>query len=84
VAEGVAAALARAGHAGPFGIDGFVYREGARRVLRPFCEINARHTFGHVARALGCPVLGFGEPPAGARVLIAPAADDPFTAWAGA
>ena len=84
VAQGAAAALARAGYTGPFGIDGFVYSDGARRVLRPLCEINARHTFGHVARALGEPVLGFGDPPAGARVLVAPGSGDPFTAWAGA
>jgi hypothetical protein len=38
------------------------------------CEINARYTFGHVAHALhrrfGARVLGFGEPPPGARVLV--------------
>ena len=72
--QDVGAALARAGYAGPFGIDGFVHTEG----VQPLCEINARYTFGHVAHALGVRVLGFGDPPPGARILIAP----PFTAWA--
>ena len=73
------AALARAGYAGPFGIDGFVYRDatGARAFHAP-CEINARHTFGHVAHALGCRVLGFGPPPPGATILV----DGEVTAWA--
>jgi hypothetical protein len=85
VVAAVGSALARAGYTGPFGIDGFVYRDPAgRRALHSICEINARHTFGHVARALGVAVLGFGPPPPSARVLIAPAGDDPFTAWAGA
>ena len=43
----------RAGYRGPFGVDAFVYREGDERRLHPLCEINARYTFGHVARALG-------------------------------
>jgi hypothetical protein len=70
-------ALARAGYSGPFTVDAFVHADG----LHPLCELNARFTFGHVARALGADVLGFGLPPTGARVLVAPAADDPFTAW---
>jgi hypothetical protein len=52
------------------------------------CELNARHTFGHVARALaaryGTRVLGFGSPPPDARILVAPGDDDPVTAWAKA
>ena len=71
-------ALDEAGYAGPFTVDAFVH--GPERRLH-MCEINARHTFGHVARAMGCRVLGFGPPPPGATTLIAPAADDPFTAW---
>jgi hypothetical protein len=80
------AALAQAGYRGPFALDAFVYRDadGARR-FHPLCELNARYTFGHVARALGAAFgareLGFGGPPPGARVLVAPASDDPFTAW---
>jgi hypothetical protein len=78
----VADALAAAGHTGPFGLDGFVYRDAAGgRVLHPFCEINARFTFGHVAHALGASELGFGLPPSGARILVAPSEDDPITAW---
>ena len=40
---------------------------GRRRRFHPLCEINARHTFGHVAHALarrfGATRLGFGAPP---------------------
>ena len=69
-------ALATTGYAGPFTVDAFVHPGGLHA-----CEINARHTFGHVARALGARVLGFGPPPPGAHVLVAPTADDPTTAW---
>ncbi|MBA3462910.1 MAG: hypothetical protein H0T46_23340, partial [Deltaproteobacteria bacterium] len=48
------------------------------------CEINARFSFGWIARALGrrhgTTRLGFAAAPPGARVLIAPAADG-ITAW---
>jgi hypothetical protein len=69
-------ALTAAGYRGPFTLDAIVHDGGIY-----ICELNARYTFGHVARALGADVLGFGPPPAGARVLVAPAPDDPFTAW---
>jgi hypothetical protein len=73
------------GYAGPFTVDAFVYRDDGTLLLHPLCELNARHTFGHVARGLrarlGTRVLGFGTPPAGARVLVAPSDDDPVTAW---
>ncbi len=51
-AHAVADALAAAGYRGPFGVDAFVWRDpaGARR-LQPMSEINARLTFGLVARA---------------------------------
>lgn len=52
-AERVAHALQQAGYRGPFGIDAFVYRDRGERRLHPLCEINARYTFGHIARALG-------------------------------
>jgi hypothetical protein len=46
---------------------------GAGRALHA-CEINARHTFGHVfhelTRRFGAWRLGFGPPPDGARVLV--------------
>ena len=70
-------ALADAGYDGPFTVDAFVYRDRGAVELHAMCELNARYTFGHVARALGGRVLGFGPPPAGARVLVEP----PFTAW---
>lgn len=79
------AALHALGYRGPFSIDAFVYRDGNAQVLHAPCEINARHTFGHVARALakrfGTRVLGFGTPPPGARVFVAAAEDDPVAAW---
>jgi hypothetical protein len=76
-----------AGYVGPFAIDAFVYRESTgKHVLHALCEVNARHTFGHVARALstklGAHRLGFGIAPEGARVLVAAGDDDPITAWA--
>jgi hypothetical protein len=85
-ADHVGIALHRAGYAGPFGIDAFAYRDGDRRALRPLCEINARYTFGHVARALlartGGTTLGFGaSPPPDARVIVAPHPNDPSSAW---
>ncbi len=67
-------ALHRAGYAGPYTLDGFVYRADGHEKLHALCELNARHTFGHVAHALrrrfGATVLGFGSQPAGARVLV--------------
>ena len=52
------------------------------RGFHALCEINARHTFGHVARALGRALgarrLGFGAPPPGAPLLVATA---DVTAW---
>lgn len=68
------AALHLAGYAGPYTLDGFVYRANGEEKLHALCELNARHTFGHVAHALhdrfGASVLGFGVPPANARVLV--------------
>ena len=65
VVAGVTQALRRAGYLGPFGIDLWRYRrpDGAV-VLHPLGEINARMTFGLVARALVDRVgreLGIGE-----------------------
>ena len=53
MASRVGSQLAQDGYRGPFGIDGFVYRgsDGQTRV-HPLCEINARLSFGFVARAL--------------------------------
>jgi hypothetical protein len=84
--EAAGAALHRLHYTGAFTVDAFIYRDADAEVLHPICEINARYTFGHVARALhrrvGTRVLGFGTPPEGARVLVAPGDDDPITAWA--
>jgi hypothetical protein len=53
VVEGVARALRRAGYMGPFGIDLWRYRQpDGAVVLHPLGEINARMTFGLVARTL--------------------------------
>lgn len=71
-------AIVATGYAGPFAIDGFRHTDG----FHPLCEINARYTFGWIARALGVRRLGFGPPPSDARVLIAPTDDDPTCAWA--
>ena len=84
--DAAGSALHCLGYAGPFTVDAFVYRSGEAQTLHTLCELNARHTFGHVARALGKRLgtrkLGFGTPPEGAQVLVAATADDPVTAWA--
>jgi hypothetical protein len=50
--EGAGRALERAGYAGPFGIDAWEYRgPGGSLAFNPLGEINARMTFGLVARA---------------------------------
>ena len=65
--DAAGAAIARLGYVGPFAVDAFVYRVGDQRRFHPLCEINARYTFGWVARALGRRLgvtrLGFGAPP---------------------
>lgn len=78
-----AAALADNAPADDAADAGAVAGDRARR-FRPLCEINARLSFGWIARALadrlGATRLGFGPPPPGAAVLIEPAADG-VTAW---
>jgi hypothetical protein len=75
---------ARTGYRGPFAIDAFVHRERGALQLHPLCELNARHSFGWIARGLagklGARRLGFDAPPHGATVLIAPG-EDRVTAW---
>jgi hypothetical protein len=92
VAAEVARRLARDGYRGPFGIDGFVFRDhrGQLRV-HAMCEINARLSFGFVAHALarahaGGRVrlrLGSGAAPASPSVipLLGPGRGDPTSAW---
>ena len=76
------AAIAAVGYSGPFAIDGFVFAsDRGDRQLHPLCEINARHTFGWIARALGVQRLGFGPAPAEATVLVRPTTEDPTCAW---
>ncbi|MDQ3300074.1 MAG: hypothetical protein M3619_26130, partial [Myxococcota bacterium] len=78
------AALAARGYVGPFTVDAFAYQEDATRRFQPLCEINARFSFGWIARAFaartGITRLGFAAPPPGATILIQPA-DDHVTAW---
>ncbi len=53
VVGNVGRALAEAGYRGPFGIDGWWYRDvDGRRTLHALGEINARISFGLVARVL--------------------------------
>ncbi|HEX2224088.1 MAG TPA: hypothetical protein VHN15_07765 [Thermoanaerobaculia bacterium] len=94
--SGVAEALREAGYHGPFGIDAWQYRSAnGSLVLHPLGEINARMTFGLVARALvdrlreplelaGTVRLRFGrEVPRGAGVvaLLHPGGEPPMAAW---
>lgn len=75
-------AIAALGHRGAYAIDAFIYRDGDARRIHPLCEINARHTFGTVARAFGrrgAGALYLADAPADARPLIAPV--DGVGAW---
>lgn len=45
--EGSGKALYEAGYFGPFGIDGFRYRDDRAEHFNPRCEINARFTMGY-------------------------------------
>ena len=69
------------GYRGPIAVDAFI--AGTERMLC-VCEINARYSFGWIARALGerfgTTRLGFSAAPPEARVLIDPA-NDGITAW---
>jgi len=73
--------LAALGYAGPIAVDAFIAGPDRRLCV---CEINARYSFGWIARAfqsrLGITRLGVTPPPAGARSLIAPGGDG-VTAW---
>jgi len=75
--------LKSAGYAGPFAVDAFVHGTPAGRALH-VCEINARYTFGWIARAysrrVGATRLGFGSPPSGSKTLIEDR-EDHVTAW---
>lgn len=79
-------AVAGVGYAGPIAVDGFVYRDdNLGRVLHAPCEINARYSFGWIARALarqtGATRLEFAsEVASDGQLLIAPG-DDGVAAW---
>jgi hypothetical protein len=82
VVGAVGVALGRAGYRGPFVVDAFVHAGG----LHPLGEINARLTFGLVARAwaehLGTPLtLGLGGPPPANARPLALAPDGSAAAW---
>jgi hypothetical protein len=83
-ARAAAERVAETGYRGPFAVDAFVARDGGAHHLHPLCELNARHTFGWIARGLarrlGVSRLRFDAPPPGATVLIAPG-HDRVTAW---
>jgi len=93
VAQQVAAALRDAGYRGPYGIDAYLHRDRqGREALHPLGEINARLTFGHVARALaerlapgGAVRLAVGrQPPAEDREplsLLLPGGEGSPGAW---
>ncbi|MBK7395344.1 MAG: hypothetical protein IPJ34_03330 [Myxococcales bacterium] len=51
--ERVGRALHRADYFGPFGIDAFTYRDGARVALQPRSEINPRYSMGFAVGFLG-------------------------------
>jgi hypothetical protein len=75
--------LANAGYAGPFGIDAFVHVVDGQRAVH-VCEINARYSFGWIARAFarrtGSTRLGFGSPQDKATILIEDR-EDHITVW---
>jgi len=87
----VAGALAGFGYRGPFGIDAYRYIDPAGRSrFHPLSEINARLTFGLVARALvhriGLAqatrlVVGSPLPNTSHVPLLAPAPDEPTAAY---
>ena len=81
--------LGETGYRGPFAIDAFAYADPASSGaiaprLHTLCELNARFSFGWIARGLarrlGVRRLGFDPAPPGAMVLIAPGVDR-VTAW---
>ncbi len=62
--EQARAGLQQAGYEGPFGVDSYAFLDGSQELgedptalHRSLCEINARHSFGHVAHALADRLL---------------------------
>ena len=90
----VARQLAQLGYRGPFSVDGYTYRDPVgQELFQPLSEINARMSFGHVARAwwqrLATPNqtmefhLSHGPTNAEEDVipLLLPGKTDPTSAW---
>jgi hypothetical protein len=83
--------LVMQGYRGPYGIDAWGYRTAdGDPGLNPLGELNARHTFGHVARKLFAHLgldgpatlrVGKGPPPGRAVALLAPGGEDGISAW---
>jgi len=89
VARRVGQQLHGEGYRGPFGIDSYAFiGADGEPGLRAFCELNARHSFGHIAWAISDRVgerlrlfVDHGEPPDSGRVVLAPGVDDPTCSW---
>jgi hypothetical protein len=94
--DGAARALARRGYAGPFGVDVWRYRRRDGTVAwNPLGEVNARLTFGWVARAIAERLRGPLDLPDGALLrlrlgrripprvlpLLLPGTGDGIAAW---
>jgi hypothetical protein len=86
VATTVGRELAARGHRGVYTVDALIHHRAGADELHPLVEINARLSFGVVARALAARLgrgrfrVGATAPP-GALVLVAPTAADPSAAW---
>lgn len=95
-AETVRAALGHEGWRRPFGLDLYRVREADGRARVVLSEVNARLTFGHVARALAARAVaagalaaqaamvlrfGRGAPPPGTIPLLLPGGRDGACAW---
>jgi hypothetical protein len=78
--------LAARGHRGVYTVDALIHHRAGADHLHPLVEINARLSFGVIARALAARLgrtrfrVG-AAPPAGALVLVAPTAADASAAW---
>jgi hypothetical protein len=82
IAREVGERLRRDGYRGPYGVDAFVYRQLAGGLaLQPLCEINARLSFGHVARLLAERIGG--PAPGEVGELRLRATDDPVDGSTG-
>ena len=85
IATGVGLALAAARYRGVYTVDAFVHLRDGKATLRPLVEINARLSFGVIARAacarLGGTRLVVADEQPGATALVLPGPDDPIGLW---